>query len=150
MKNQALEWTVATDCLLTSQCWNDSGQFLVVPGGSLLNRAPCAPSHLHASPIINTRLRALPIINMRLRALCTLSDCNWTRTHNHTLCVFVLSGVVLLRLKGKVHFVCLLQLTIYLSFLLFYHIKLFACFFSFFYFKPLVTPLFIQLFCNII
>ena len=116
MKNQALEWTVATDCLLTSQCWNDSGQFLVVPGGSLLNRAPCAPSHLHASPIINTRLRALPIINMRLRALCTLSDCNWTRTHNHTLCVFVLSGVVLLRLKGKVHFVCLLQLTIYLSF----------------------------------
>ena len=57
---------------------------------------------------------------------------------------------VLLQLKGKVRFVYSLQLTIHLFFLIFYHISCLHAFFSFFYFKPLVTPLFIQLFCNII
>ena len=82
------------------------------PNQSLLNCTPCAP----------LRLRALPIINARLRALSAL----------RALRAFVLSGNVLLQLKGKERFVCQLQLTIYLSFLLFYHIKPFACFFSFF------------------
>ena len=101
-------------------------------------------------------LRALPIYRTRLTRLCALPIINTCLTcltplrALRALSAFVLSCVVLLQLKGKLNFVCSLQLTIHLFSLLFYHIKLFACFFSFFYFKPLVTPLFIQLFCSII
>ena len=58
---------------------------------------------------------------------------------------FVLSCVVLLELKDKVCFVCVLQLAIHplLSSLLVYLIKLFCVLFSFFYFKPLITILLI-------
>ena len=57
-----------------------------------------------------------------------------------------LSWLALLLLKGGICFVCALQLIFHLSFssLLFYHIKLFCMLFSFFCFKLLVTPLFLQ------
>ena len=87
--------------------------------------APLCLTHNQYAPYASARLRTLPIINTRLRALRA----------------FVLSCIVLLQLKGKVSFVCSLQLTIHLFFLLLYHIKLFACFFSFFLFKPLVKKI---------
>ena len=95
---------------------------------SLLNCALYAPSRLCALPIISTRLtrlRAYAPYQLLIRALRA----------------FVLSCIVLLQLKGKVSFVCSLQLIIHLFFLLLYHIKLFACFFSFFIFKPLVKKI---------
>ena len=96
---------------------------------SLLNCVPGIPFCLCVLPIIAKHL-------MRLHAFprfCLVLCC------------------VLLQLKGKVCFVYLLKLNTHLlplCLLLLCHIKLFACFFSFFYFKPLVTPLFIQSFCN--
>ena len=50
---------------------------------------------------------------------------------------FVLPCIVMLQLKGKVRFVCSLELTFDLSFLLLYHIELFACFFLFFLFQAI-------------
>ena len=65
-----------------------------------------------------------------------------------TLCAFALSCGMLLQLKDKVSFVCT-QIKhspfVFLSSLLFYHVKLFYMFF-FFCFKSLVTPLFVKLF----
>ena len=68
---------------------------------------------------------ALSLINRRLTRIC------------HDL---------LLLLKGGICFVCALQLIFHLSFSspLLYHIKLFCMLFSFFCFKLLVTPLFLQ------
>ena len=93
---------------------------------------------------LSAKLRACAPYSLLIRT-CASTRFN---PHQQAPYVFVLSCVVLLQLKGKVCFVCSLQLIIHLSFLLFYHIKLSACFFSFFYFKPLVTPLFIELFWN--
>ena len=124
---------------------------------SLLNCAPCAPSRL---TIIDSRLRALPTINTCLTRLHAYAPypsvirasrvCIFTRHYRHQQAPYaLLSCVVLLQLKGKVCFECALQLTIHprLSSLLVYHIKVF-CMLFFFSFKLLVTPLFIQLFCN--
>ena len=107
--------------------------------------------HLRGLPIMDThliRLRALPIINTRptrLRVYVPLTS------SIGALRAFVLCCFVLLQLKVKVCFVCTLQLTIHPPFSLlslFFHIKLFYILFSFFCFKPSVTPLFKQLFCN--
>ena len=93
------------------------------------------------------RLRVLPIINTGLRARAPLLS-SITALH-----VFDLACFVLLLLKGRICFVCALQITIHppsvslLSFILPYKGVLHA-FFPFFCFKPLVTPLFLQLFYN--
>ena len=97
--------------------------------------APYAPARLRTLLIINTRLtrlRASVPYTSLIRALTLINAC----------------------LKGKVCFVFALQITIHSPslFPLFYFTIL-GClqfFFSFIYFKPLVTPLFIQLFCNYI
>ena len=111
---------------------------------SLLNCAPCMPARLRALPIIDTRFT-------RLRANAPLlSSISILRT-------FVLSWVVLCCARYLLCFVCLLQLiplplpspppVSLLSFILPY--KAVYIFFSFILlFKPLVTLLFIQLFCN--
>ena len=85
-------------------------------------------------PLLLCALRAFTLINKHLKSLFLAL---W-------LCCFN-------RKVRQPCFACVLQLTINppsLSSLLFYHIKLFYILFSFFYFKLLVTPLFIQLFCN--
>ena len=92
-------------------------------------------------------LRALPINDTLLTSLCTYAPYVLLNTclraygpytpqpsSKGALSAFVLSCDVLLQLKGKLCFVCSLQLTSHhpsLSFLLFYHIKLFAFFLSF-------------------
>ena len=129
----------AVDFVFTNK-WNQGKKLrFVFYKRNLLN---CTPSHPRALLIINTsltHLRALPIVDLCLRVYTP-----WPLSIG-ALRAFVLPWVVLLQLKGKICFLCSLQLTIHFSFLLFHHIKLS---YFFFYFKPLVTPLFMQLFCS--
>ena len=106
---------------------------------SLLN---CAPSRLRTLPIIDTPLTRL-LHHLYAPLLLSIS----------TLIPFFLCRVVLFQLKDEVPMFCVCASInhsppVSLFSLLFYRIKLFYMFFSSFYFKPLVTPLFIQLFCN--
>ena len=104
--------------------------------------APTCLTHHWYAPYASTPLLPLPIINTRLTRLRVYAT---VPSSIGTLHVFVLCCVVLSQLKGKVHFSSFVSP----SCLLFYHIKLlYMLFFSFFYFRSLITLLFIQLFCN--
>ena len=103
---------------------------------SLLNCGRCSPSHLCALLIIDRHL-----IRLRFDAP--------SPSLIHALRDFFLPCVVLLQLKGKVPMLCVFALINHsptsLSSLSICNLKLFTCFF-FFYFRLFVTPLFIQLF----
>ena len=102
--------------------------------------------------LASSRLCTLPIINTRFTRLRAYTFLPSSIGSLRALRAFVLCCVVLLQFEMKVCFVCALQLNIHprlslLSFSLPYKAVLYA-FFSFVYFKPLVTTLFVKLFCN--
>ena len=104
---------------------------------NLLNCAPCVPLRLRILPIIYTRLTRLFHIYY---APCAL-----------LLSSFFLFCVVLFQLRGKMPLFCVcapINHSYPVSFRIYvlpYKAFLYV-FFCFFYFKPLVTPLFRQLF----
>ena len=76
-------------------------------------------------------IRPLTFINRCLRCLCLVLCCFATSERQGMFCVFAAIN----------H-----SPPVSLSFLLFYHIKLFVCFLSFFCFNLLVTPLLIYIY----
>lgn len=85
---------------------------------SLLNCAPCAPSHIRAISVIDTRFTRLHVHVLLPSSIAALRP-------------FVLTCVVLLLLKGMICFVCTLKLTIhplvsFFSFLVPYKVVLHA------------------------
>ena len=129
-----------TPCYLKRSLLNCAPWAPVPPRLTYYWYASYVPACLHAHALSLSLIRALRIYAPLTSSISALR-------------LFFLFCVVIFQLKGKVPMFCVCfsinHSSSSLSPLCYFTIlSCFTCFFSFIYFKPLVTPLLTQLFCN--